>query len=232
MPLEIIGAGFGRTGTHSLYLALGRLGFKTHHFMEFFINQKLDPDVWRRAYDDPTNHEDEWEKVYGEYRAAVDFPTCDFYKELSERYPNAKVILTVRSPESWYESICNTIYKDFEERSIGFTDYRKKLHDMTRHVVMDGLLEKNPNRLQDKEYMCQLFADHIEQVKKTIPKEKLLILNLGQHGWEPLCEFLDIKDIPTDPYPHSNSTKQFTQTIERFGKEDVESLDIGMINRF
>ena len=32
-------------------------------------------------------------------------------RELMEVFPDAKVILTIREPEAWYESVKNTIYK-------------------------------------------------------------------------------------------------------------------------
>jgi hypothetical protein len=47
---------------------------------KLLTDESQDPDVWRRAYDNPDNHEDEWEKVYGKYTAAIDWPTVTFYK--------------------------------------------------------------------------------------------------------------------------------------------------------
>ncbi|KAI9303281.1 P-loop containing nucleoside triphosphate hydrolase protein [Cunninghamella echinulata] len=226
MPLEIIGAGFGRTATHSLRLALEKLGYKTHHMVTLMPDETQDPGVWVRAYDDP-NHEDEWEKVYGDYQAAIDYPTCTFYKELSERYPEAKVILTVRSPESWFKSIHNTIFKDYEERNKHLTGHRKAVVDMVKHTAMGGILETEPEKLHDEAYMCKHFTDHIEEVKRTIPKERLLIMNLGD-GWDILCPFLG-KPIPDEPYPVSNSTKDFHKLIasifENENKKDEKDND-------
>ncbi|CAO3638378.1 unnamed protein product [Cunninghamella blakesleeana] len=213
MPLEVIGAGFGRTSTHSLYLALEILGYKTHHMVKLFANPDEDPEVWTRAYDDP-NHEDEWEKVYGKYQAAVDFPTCSFYKELSERYPDAKVILTVRSAESWFKSAHNTIFKQIKDGTDHLTGHRKKIAEMCKHTFFDGLMEKDLDKLYDEEYMCKVFNDHVEEVKNTIPKERLLVMNMGD-GWGPLCEFLG-KPIPNEPYPVSNSTAEFENIVKDF----------------
>jgi hypothetical protein len=50
------------------------------------------------------------EDLFRGYRAAVDWPAAAFYEELMERYPEAKIILTVRDPDKWYESARSTIY--------------------------------------------------------------------------------------------------------------------------
>ena len=51
-----------------------------------------------------------WEQMFAGYWATVDWPGAAFYKELTQRYPEAKVILTVCDPERWYESARNTIF--------------------------------------------------------------------------------------------------------------------------
>ncbi|KAI8059001.1 P-loop containing nucleoside triphosphate hydrolase protein [Gongronella butleri] len=222
--LEIIGAGFGRTGTHSLYLALNKLGYKTHHMVEVMRDETglQDPAVWTHAYDHPNSPETNWSKVYSSYTAAVDFPTCSFYEELMALSPNAKVILTVRSAESWYKSVTNTIFKFYmkkegEEEPMVLPGHMGEVLRMMAHTAMGGLLERDSSKLYDKEYMCRVFDEHVEQVKKTVPAERLLVLELG-HGWEPLCEFLG-KPIPDEPYPVTNSTEEFQGRSQKFREE-------------
>jgi Sulfotransferase domain len=66
------------------------------------------------------NHEAEWsaagrgeqadlESVLEGYEATLDWPACTFYERFMERYPEAKVILSVRDPERWYRSTRTTI---------------------------------------------------------------------------------------------------------------------------
>src|SRR3712207_3865573 len=106
--MKVIGAGFGRTGTASLKAALETLGFgPCYHMTEVFAN----PDhagFWRVAWQGEPVH---WDAILGGYEAAVDWPACTFYAELMERYPDAKVLLSVRDPERWYESTRSTIYE-------------------------------------------------------------------------------------------------------------------------
>src|SRR5262249_50088324 len=108
MPLSVIGAGFGRTGTLSLKLALERLGFGPCHHMIELIDNPEQLDRWSRAVEDG---DADWDEVYRGYRATVDWPGVAFWRRLVAYYPAARVILTVRSPKSWYESAHESIYQ-------------------------------------------------------------------------------------------------------------------------
>ncbi|KAI8074471.1 P-loop containing nucleoside triphosphate hydrolase protein [Gongronella butleri] len=209
MKLEIIGAGLGRTGTHSLYLALNKLGYKTHHFIEIIENEDQDVDVWNHAHDHPNSPDTDWENVYARYDAAIDFPTCMFYKELMDLNPDAKVILTVRSSESWYKSICNTIFNYYfaDEPPTFSKDHLGSALKMEQHCTLGGVLERDHRNIRDKALMCDLFEKHNAEVIKTVPADRLLVMNLGD-GWEPLCRFLG-KPIPDEKYPFSNTTESF-----------------------
>ena len=107
MSLKVIGAGFGRTGTKSLKQALEDLGFgPCYHMVEAFAHPEHVP-VWEAAAQgEPV----EWEDIFRGYQSAVDWPAAAFYAQLMARYPDARVILTVRDPDRWYESVLNTLY--------------------------------------------------------------------------------------------------------------------------
>src|SRR5215218_9459445 len=107
MPLAVIGAGFGRTGTMSLKIALGLLGLGPCHHMDVVIGDPEQTAIWRRAADGVLP---DWEVAYAGYRSAVDWPTAYFWRELSAAYPEARIVLTVRSFESWYDSVSQTLW--------------------------------------------------------------------------------------------------------------------------
>lgn len=146
-------------------------------------------------------------------------------KELSEKYPNAKVILTVRSPESWFKSIHNTIFKDLKIKLTESEGRRNEVYKMLGHVCFGGIIEKDFDKIYDEAYMCKVFTDHIEEVKSTIPRERLLVMNMGD-GWGPLCDFLN-KPVPDQPYPVTNSTEDFKNTMndaaKKLGNESYHS---------
>ncbi len=91
MPIQVIGAGLGRTGTLSLKAALEELGFaKCYHMVEVFA-RKDDARTWDAA---SRGESVDWDRLFAGYRATVDVPACLFYRELLEKYPGAKVVLT------------------------------------------------------------------------------------------------------------------------------------------
>src|SRR5579875_1775838 len=97
MPLEIIGAGFGRTGTSSLKDALDKLGFPCYHMREILQNKANAShlDFWWRLSREPAGTQRDWEQVFAKYRAAVDFPSCAVWRELMAAYPGAKIVMTL-----------------------------------------------------------------------------------------------------------------------------------------
>src|ERR1700741_4808553 len=99
MALQVVATGWGRTGTMSLKLALERLGMPCHHMYEVFQHPEHVPLFTAAAQGTP-----DWPAIYGEYQAAVDWPTASFWRELAVAYPDAKIILTERDPQDWYES--------------------------------------------------------------------------------------------------------------------------------
>ncbi|KAG0190348.1 hypothetical protein DFQ28_002196, partial [Apophysomyces sp. BC1034] len=181
--------------------------YRTHHMLKVASDPTQDIGVWIRAYEDK-DHGDEWEKVYGDYDAAVDNPTVPFYKELVERYPEAKVILTVRSADSWYDSMCRTVFRSTKHQiPHDIPEHTQKMVNLAQKVSLKGYRRDNPEREPNKEELCKIFNDHIEEVKRVIPPERLLIMELGE-GWERLCKFLG-KDVPDEPYFWANDGNEF-----------------------
>ncbi|MCW3097333.1 MAG: hypothetical protein JWL77_2951, partial [Chthonomonadaceae bacterium] len=97
MTLRVVGAGLGRTGTHSLKLALERLlGAPCHHMVEVFQHPEQ-VTVWNAAAHGTVP---DWKEFLGGYAAAVDWPAAGFYPELMEAFPDALVVLSVRDTQS------------------------------------------------------------------------------------------------------------------------------------
>ena len=142
-----------------------------------------------------------------------------FYQELLAAYPDAKVVLTVRSAESWYKSVKNTIHKAaVHSASPEHDEQSRKFGVMVNALCMDGLLS-DPERFGDEEAVKKLFDAHTEEVKQHVPADQLLVMELGE-GWDRLCKFLG-KEVPKDPYPSINSTTEFQQKMKGI---DVETF--------
>lgn len=205
MGLKVIGAGFGRTGTLSLKLALERLGFvKCYHMFEVFQN----PDhfaLWRAAgRGEPTD----WDVLFEGYQAAVDWPTCNFWEDQLQSYPDAKVILTERDPDTWYESVMNTIYPSSLEMRDSDDPAVQPGVCMAFELIWDGLFD---GRMEDRAHVIACYEAHNQRVKDAVPTEQLLVLDPGE-GWTSLCAFLNAP-IPDDDYPNTNSTVEFHERV-------------------
>jgi hypothetical protein len=210
MPIEVIGAGFGRTGTLSLKAALEALGFsKCYHMVEVFARRDD-----ARTWDAATRGEPvDWERHFAEYRATVDVPSCLFYRELMEKYPEAKVILTVRDPERWYESTRQTIYYSRDAFPRWAAAFNPRMRAFRRMV--DRLWDRMfRGRFEDRAFAIDVFNRHNEQVIRDVPAERLLVYEVSQ-GWSPLCEFLGVPVPEGKPFPHLNDTAEFRARIER-----------------
>jgi hypothetical protein len=218
--MRVIGAGFGRTGTLSLKVALEELGFGPCYHMTEVFDKPHHLKLWEAAArGDPID----WRKLFAGYQAAVDWPTCAFYEQLMHVYPDARIILTVRDPDQWYESTRNTIYRVRKQSSaspIARTIFPflsiiapKLPHTirMINAIVWQGTFNGN---FENKQHAITVFKRHIAEVRKHVPNERLLVYDVAA-GWEPLCKFLGVA-VPTDkPFPHLNDTNAFQKMIRR-----------------
>ena len=214
MPLEIIGAGLGRTGTLSLKVALEQLGLgPCYHMTEVFAHPEHVP-VWEAAgRGEPVD----WDGLFRGYRATVDWPGCNFYRELMGRYPDAKVVLTVRDPVRWYESARRTIYAArgaFPRRLCPFLPRIGRMMGMVDRLVWDGFFL---GRFEDEEYALAAFDRHAEEVRRTVPPERLLVYEVRE-GWGPLCAFLGVPVPVGVPFPHVNDTEEFRSRIGKMAR--------------
>lgn len=208
MTIEVIGAGFGRTGTLSLKFALEALGYdKCYHMMEVMLNEGH-VDQWRRA----ARHEPmDWPALYTGYRATVDWPSANFWRELLAQYPEAKVILTLRDSQQWYTSVMNTIWnlssKSLAEGQRRGDEEMIERAMMGHEVIWGGVFD---DRMDDRDYVIGCYERHNQEVIDTVPADQLLVYRPGD-GWEPLCAFLQ-QPVPDRDYPKVNSTEDFLET--------------------
>jgi hypothetical protein len=207
MALKVIGAGFGRTGTLSMKAALERLGYnKCHHMIEVFASGDQVNQWHKLAEGAPPD----WDAVFQGFEASVDFPSSAYWRELAAHYPDAKVILTTRSFESWYKSASETIYAV----SAAMPGWMKLV---PRGKKIDRLVDGNVwqrvfhGKFEDKEYTRKIFEQHEANVKAAFPSERLLVFEPKQ-GWEPLCAFL-AKEVPEGAFPRVNDTAEFHRNI-------------------
>ena len=201
MALKIIGAGLGRTGTLSLKLALEHLGFdRCYHMSELLANMRSHLPLWiESAKGNP-----QWDTIFEGYHSTTDYPGCMFWRELAAKYPEAKIILTVRDPDKWFESGAATVFSP---------EHRARLEGDPM-IAEFGELEGS---VGDRKKMVDYFNAWNQSVIDETPPERLLVYRAGE-GWEPLCGFLGVP-VPPEPYPQVNSREEMVERSGQFGTE-------------
>lgn len=207
MSLQVISFGFGRTATLSLKAALEQLGFGPCYHMDQVL-QEMDQRVpgWNAALDGDAD----WEAIFDGYRSAVDWPTAAFPRELIAAYPDAKVLLSSRSVESWWESISQTILAVLLAPD-SWPDEQRKWLEMVSRVV-----DRSLGGRTDREGAMAAFDEHEAAMKAMVPDGNLLVFR-AKDGWEPLCEFLEVP-VPEGPFPRSNSRQEFFELLASGGE--------------
>lgn len=190
--MEIIGAGLSKTGTKSLSRALTTLGLRTMHN----DMQRLS-DVLTGTADSPDF------RRYDDVDAVVDLPSAWFFEELLQAYPHAKVILTVRDEDAWWQSIRIHMGDTFGMVSREQDPLR---WDMRCHVYGSA---------HPQEFLYRKrYREHNARVQAVVPADRLLVMNVtAGDGWEPLCGFLGLP-TPREPFPHGNDRASLAQMVE------------------
>jgi len=207
MALQVIGAGFGRTGTLSLKVALERLGFGPCYHMVEVVRRPEHALLWRAAAKGDVI---DWDGLFEGYAASVDWPGCHFWRELSERYPDARVLLSLRDPERWYQSAHDTIYqamRDADSRDLPPAVSAQAR--MAREIVLERTFG---GRFEDRAHAIGVYERHNQSVREAIAPERLLVYEAAQ-GWEPLARFLGCP-VPDEPFPRVNTREQFQNRFQ------------------
>jgi len=203
MGLKVIGAGLGRTGTHSLKLALERLtGEPCYHMVEVFKNMDHCP-VWTAA---ARGDMPDWNEFLAGYGSAVDWPSAAFWKEMSDAIPDAIVILSVRDSKDWWKSASTTIFRA-----------KDHMPDPKWQEMISALFStRTAMDISDSEACIAAFESHNESVKKYVPANRLVIWT-ATDGWGPLCSALNVP-VPDEPFPKTNTTEEFLR-MQAQGRE-------------
>lgn len=208
----VIGAGLPRTATLTQKMALEELGFGPCYHMVEVLTDLSRADQWRNALWGDIN----WDEILAGYKATVDWPGAFFYQELMEAFPDAKVLLSVRDPQTWERSMGETIwglfYGDTLARHLcdararvdeGWASYMALMKEMW---AKSGLMTSEQDE-PGSGSMALAMERYNQEVRATVPPERLLVWSPAE-GWGPLCRFLDVP-VPSAPFPHVNDSQSF-----------------------
>jgi hypothetical protein len=199
MSLRVVGAGLPRTGTSSLGHALEYLLHGPRLHMSAIPGHPFDlGDGWRRALaDEPVD----WHELHEGYIAAVDWPSSMFWQELSARYPDAIVILSVREDaKTWLESMNATV---LPVARMALDPAWSEGRDL---VTLFERFAGTPE-WDDPDILKAAYERHSAEVRDAIPGHRLVEWR-AQDGWASICAALDL-DVPDIRFPWLNKREDW-----------------------
>jgi hypothetical protein len=215
--MKVIGAGLPRTATTTQMFALEALGQGScYHMRDLLVDLENGLPLWERVAEGSPD----WERIFGSASSTVDWPSARFYPELMDYYPDAKVLLSVRTGEEWVDSMRQTVWGIFHGDTVlhHLSEARAALDPLwQRYIRLMRWMswDEGTGALAGDTYSDEGLAAAMdrwnETVVRTVPAERLLVWRPGE-GWEPLCEFLEV-DVPDEPMPRLNDTMSFREGI-------------------
>jgi hypothetical protein len=204
MALRVIGAGLGRTATFSLKFALEHLGLgPCYHMSEVFAGARRNIPLWL----DVVAGRPDWDAVFDGFASTTDYPACSYWRELTAYWPEAKVVLTVRDPDSWFDSVSETIFSEAMQGSLAGSPVE---------AMMQGVIfEHFDGDIRDRAFMTDWFVRRNRDVIDALPPDRLLVYSPKQ-GWAPLCAFLGVP-VPECPFPRVNSRDEISTQSDKQG---------------
>ena len=214
MSLRVVGTGLSRTGTTTIRKVLEELGFGPCYNSSELFTRPRGIEFWD-ALEQKQNVD--FDEFFTNYKAIIGFPGYIFHQELKEKYPDAKVILSVRDPELWYDDISNTVFESgpshvnqaYAEKVREFDPYLadciSRIHALQKRNLEDDYFE---GRFADKDYAVQRYVQWTERIIGLYDADELLVYSVFD-GWEPICEFLDVPVPENKPFPHLNDPDTF-----------------------
>jgi hypothetical protein len=156
------------------------------------------------AFDVMAPEKADWQQLFRGFAATTDLPSAHYFEHIAAAFPEAKVVLTVRDEQEWFESYRRLMKAIHSFRLIRFLPPLNRLwpYGQRMNQVIFGDDAINENGLNRSAFVTA-YRNHNNRVRQSIPADKLLEFDVRE-GWEPLCQFLD-KDVPSVPFPHRNA---------------------------
>jgi len=213
--IKVFVAGMGRTGTGSLSLALKELGYRPCWGPDLF---EFADEI--RDYSAGTMSGDQLLALMAERgfnATGLDIFGMFFFREAA-RLPGVKMVLTVRDPDAWAESIATTVglhFAYFTGAPFKWLPLFQKINPFLQEMVSimsAGHPDDFPN---NRAHLRRGYLDLDAEIRRSVPADNLLVYRV-KDGWSPLCRFLEVQDCPSTPFPRANDRMEMIATTYVF----------------
>ncbi|MEV0235364.1 sulfotransferase family protein [Nonomuraea sp. NPDC050786] len=204
--LKVVGASYGRTGTSSVRLALEILGFGPCHYMRELFTSPAHAEEWLRVAEGGAP---DWKRLLDGFASTIAWPAAFWWRELAAAFPEARVLLIVRDPASWYASMRRTLYRTRPAVAGPEASVRDQVIEK---IVWQGTFS---GRFEDRDHAIGVYLAHLDEVRDAVPPGRLIEVEPSR-GWEPLCAALGV-DVPDVPFPVANTTDDYLRRAEQAG---------------
>ncbi len=187
--MKIIGVGNQKTGTTTLGAALRLLGYRHQSYSVrsslMYANGSLEELLtW-------SDH----------YQSFDDVPWALLYRELDDRHPGSKFILTYRrSSQAWFDSLAK---------------HMQRMGSKSASHEMNEAIYGRPDPQHDRALAIRVYEEHNEAVRRYFrdrPGDFIELCWENGDGWPELTGFLG-RPIPAASFPHANRAPNWREKL-------------------
>lgn len=163
----------------------------------------------------PWTTRDDFDRVLAGFDGVADYPAAIFPTELAAAYPEAAIILSVRSEDQWYASMASTL--------VHFQRARARAGGAGSAPTGMAALSALYHRYcwgDDFEATGRgFFREHNDLVRELAGGRRFLEWR-PEDGWGPLCVFLGV-DAPPEgtPFPRSDDWVEYKKKVQEEERE-------------
>ena len=128
-------------------------------------------------------------------------PIPEFFPYVFRLYPDARVILTTRRPETWVRS------RSEKHGANAPVPVMNLFHGMEADECAGRAREGTHVARWPLETAALAYEFHNSYVRAVVPRDRLLEFTVAD-GWAPLCDFLGVPEPEGTPFPNMNDRKK------------------------
>jgi hypothetical protein len=161
--------------------------------------------AWRAAL---RGEKVDWDALFDGWVAAVDYPASAFWRDLADAYPDALVVLSLRTDgATWWDSVTATVLNSAMPGapSTRPIQWKKMVVRLFDRMVPEW---RSRNLAAREAAAVRAYEAHTAAVRSAFSGTGRLLEWRATDGWEPLCAALGVP-VPDEPFPRVNTREDW-----------------------